>query len=128
MERSQWIAVFHLLYYLVGNEDALVELFASVDHAVTYGVNLAERLDAAFLGVCEDIEDCLYGLTVVNVSQFLDFFGTVGAFEFQEAVGQTDFFHSTFCEGLLGVGVYEFVFYGAASAVQYKYFHLLFRL
>ena len=99
-----------------------------MDHAVTNGVDLAERLYAAFLGGGEDLEDGLHGLTVVDMAQLLDFFGAVGAFEFQEAVGQTDFFHSTFCESLLGVGVYEFVFYGAASAVQYKYFHLLFRL
>ena len=47
MQRSQLRALLECLQYLVGEDDALVELLAAVHHAVAYSVNLFQVFDDA---------------------------------------------------------------------------------
>ena len=64
-------------------------------HAVTYGIDFAEALDAAKLGTGENVENRLYGTIVVADVQLDDFLAAVGELKLDKGVGKTDFLHAT---------------------------------
>ena len=64
-------------------------------HAVTHGVNLVIALDAALYGVCEQVEDSLYGCEMVDVAKVDNLFRAIGFLVFEESVGKTDFLDAT---------------------------------
>ncbi len=123
MKGSEVIALAYHILHLVVDDDALGELFGAVNHTVSDGVDFAIALYATFIGVGEHVEDGLDCTFMVGFAEFEDSLGAVGTLIFQESVGKTDFFHSTFGHRGFGSGVDEFVFYRAAARVDYKYFH-----
>ena len=125
VERSEVVAVLDLLKHLVGKEHALAELLGAVDHAMAYGINLVVGLDATHFGIGEDVEHSLHGTLVVDEAQLLNGFRAVGEFVFEESVGETDFFHTTFGHDVFALGVNEFVFYRTAAAVENENLHCI---
>ena len=119
VKRSYVVAFFYLSDNLVGDEHALIELFATMHHAVTYGVNLVEALDAAVIFAGEEVEDSLDGAIVVGDVEFDDFLRTVGKFKLDESAGKANFFDTTFGKDIVSLNLDEFVFYGATSAVEH---------
>ena len=126
MERSQGVALAHLVLDVLGDEHALAELLAAVDQTVTDSVDLLIVADAAFFGVGETREDSLDGALVVDVAQLQDSLRAVAFLIFDEAVFQADFLDTALGENLLAVRVDEFVFGGTAAAVENKNFHCLY--
>ena len=51
MQRSEVGALLKHLEHLVGKDDALVELLASVHHTVTHGINFLQVFDDTYLRV-----------------------------------------------------------------------------
>ena len=88
-------------------------------HAVTYSVDFLQVLDATVLGVNEGIEDGLDGAFVVGEAQVDVLLAAVVKFEFDESVGQTDFFNTALGEGLVLLNLDEFVLGGTTAAIQY---------
>ena len=66
MEGSQIRALLKHLQHLVGKDHALVELLATVHHAMTYGINLAEVFDYTNLRIGEQGEDELHAFGVLG--------------------------------------------------------------
>lgn len=60
-------------------------------HAVAYGIDFVIRLDAAELGVGENVEHSFHSAFVVCQAEFAYGFRTVVELIFEESVGQTDF-------------------------------------
>ena len=61
VERSEVVAFLYFCNYLVCDEYALVEFFASVYKTVAYGVDFIEMLDATVFLACQIVEydvDC----------------------------------------------------------------------
>ncbi len=84
MERCHIVALLDFLDNLVIDEHALVELLASVNHAVAHCVNLLEAADAAIGGIGQDIEDIHYGLAMVGNNLIYHLLAAVGKTELQE--------------------------------------------
>ena len=104
VERSQVVAFLHLGDNLVGDEHARIEFLASVHHAVAYGVDFSEILDAAIFSACQIVEDDADShIMVWHRRGDCHLFAVV--FEFQERVGQTHFFHAALGEDVLRVVV-----------------------
>ena len=86
-----------------------------MNHTVSYGIDFAVALYAAFVGIGEDVEDSFYGTLMVGETEFEGGFGAVFAFVFEETTGEANFFYSTFGHnvGFSAFEVDEFIFYGA---------------
>ena len=123
VEGRDVIALADLLFDFIVDEDARAEFLAAVDDTVADSVDFGVRLDAAFDGVGQHLEDGLDRTFVVGAAEFDDGLAAVGALILEEGVGQTDFFDTAFSESGLGVSVDEFIFYRAAARIQYENFH-----
>lgn len=111
VEGCEVIALFYHVLDFVGDDYRRVEFLATVNESVAHGVNLVIRFDAADHGVGEGVEDGLYGLFVVSLSQLDSGFGAIGLFELEECIGETYFFDATLGKCFLVVDVDEFIFY-----------------
>ena len=94
-----------------------------MDHAVTYSTNLIEAADHTFLRICQNLHDLLDSLFMIRHFNGDSFLGAVFQFEFEERVGEPDFFHAAFGKHFLVFAVDQLIFNAAASAVQNEYFH-----
>ena len=123
VQRSHCIALLHFLYHLGGDENRRVELLHAMHHTVAHSLYLVEALHYAFFRVGEQVEDVAYCILGVLHGRFYNLFRPVLTFVFQERIRKAYLLHSAFGKHLFGVGVDEFVFHAAASAVQYQNFH-----
>ncbi len=125
VERGQVVALAYHVFDLVGDEHTLGKFLGAVYHAVTDGVDLGIRTDAALGRVGEDAQDSLDGTLMVGAAQLKDSLGAVGTLVFEETVGEADFLHTALGHGTVGGGVDELVLYRAAARVDYEYLHFL---
>ena len=103
VEWSNAVALFNHGNHFVVNENALVELLATMHYAVTNGIDFVEALDAAKFRTGEQVEDSLDCSIVVGDVKLKYFLRTVGELEFNESVGQTDFLNSTFSQNIVSL-------------------------
>ena len=86
VEWGNAVAFLDFCNHLIVDEHALVELFTTMHHAVTYCVNFLEVLNATVFFAGEVVENRLDGsYMVIDIKVLLDFF--VAEFEFDESVG-----------------------------------------
>ena len=118
VQRSNAVALAYHVLHLVGDEDAAAELLAAMHHAVTHGVDFLQILDAAIFRMNQRVEDSLDGTLVVGEAQVNVLLATVIKFQFDETVGQTDFFNTTLGQGLVLLDLDEFILGRTAATIQ----------
>ena len=96
VERGNVVAFAYLCLYGIVDKHAFAEFLAAVHNAVSYGVDFAIALYAAFLGVGEYVENGFNGVLMVDVAKFHNVLRAVGTFEFKETSGEADFFNTAF--------------------------------
>ena len=111
------VALLYLLNHFVGDEDAGVEFFSAVNHAVTYGIDFVERFDAAVLFAGKYVEYVLYGRVVLGHGALENHLLAAGQGEFQERVFQTDFLGTALSQYGFGIDVEQFVFNRRTAAI-----------
>ena len=89
--------------HFVVDENALVELLATMHYTVTNCIDFVEALDATELLAGEQVEDGLDCTIVVGDVEFKNFLRTIGELEFDKCIGQTDFFNSTLSQNLVSL-------------------------
>ena len=95
VKRSEFDALNNHLFYFWSDKHRLIKLLAAVYYTVTYRLHLIQRCDATDLLIHEAIQNQLntYGMlwhSLLNLH-----FLTIGEFDLQERVWQTDLLYST---------------------------------
>ena len=111
VERSKVAALLEHLQYLFVKYHALVELLASVHHAVTHGVYFLQVFDGSNLGVCQQAEDKLHSLGMLgDVVHHLPFLA-VGQLHLYKSTVKSHAFSSARCHDRVVVHVVQRVLY-----------------
>jgi hypothetical protein len=79
----------------------LAELFAAMHYAVANSFDFVVAFDAAFFGIGKYVQNGTDSTLVVGFAEVQDLLRAISSFEFQEAVGESDFFNAAFGKTLL---------------------------
>ena len=119
VERSQVVAGSEGGKHFRRQPYRLAELFASMHHTVTYGIDFVQRLDGSIFRACQSVQDKFHTYGMLWNVLLKNFLLATGQGELQERVLQTNFFDTTLGDNFFPVHIKQFVFDGRATAVQY---------
>lgn len=91
MERSQVVAGSEGGKHFRRQPYRLAELFASMHHTVTYGIDFVQRLDGSIFRACQSVQDKFHTYGMLWNVPLKNFLLATGQGELQERVLQTNF-------------------------------------
>lgn len=91
MERSQVVAGSEGGKHFRRQPYRLAELFASMHHTVTYGIDFVQRLDGSIFRACQSVQDKFHTYGMLWNVLLKNFLLATGQGELQERVLQTNF-------------------------------------
>ena len=119
MQGSQVRALLKHLQHLVGQDNRLIELLATMHHAVTYSVNLIEALDNTYFWVSEQRENKLHALSMLRDIVHNLLFLTIGQLNLYKGTIQSHTLSTTTGHHAFIVHVIQGVLDRGRTAIQY---------
>ena len=123
MERTERDAVTDRLLAVLGDDAALDELIAAVEHAVTDGVDLIDRLNDAVLTVHEDRHNSFDGLLMGGHGDVLFDLRALGQCLVGQPSVQTDALAQTLGSDDAGIRVHKLILQARAAGVDNEDVH-----
>ena len=124
VERGKVRECFKGIKHLFVEKHGLTETLAAMHHAVTYGIQFAQRLQYTVVGTRQHVKDELHAGGMLRNLLLQRYLLPIRKFQLEERVFLTYLLNAALCQDGLVAHVEQLVFDGTASAVKNQYFHV----